>query len=190
MRFHFPDNFRLMKTFFALMLVTATALFAEPATLNLGSRGELTIYFPDGWKVGTTDMAGQMTVSATPEGDANAACHLTITFPERDRFDSKARLKLAVETECYNFAQGSVEGKAIAREFTLASGYGFYCNFTDPELRGKPPQKGNYKVVSMGKIRLAPNVLVDVGLNADGFRDKPYQELLGAIEGMEFKPGK
>ena len=61
---------------------------------------------------------------------------------------------------------------------------------TDPELRGKPPEKGNYKVMSVGKIRLNAEVLIDVTISADSFRDEPYQQLLGAIEGMEYKPGR
>jgi hypothetical protein len=68
----------------------------------------------------------------------------------------------------------------------LTSGFGFYCNFTDPHLVGKPPEPGNYKVASIGKIKLAPDTLVDVSIMADGFRDEPYQQLLGAIEGMEY----
>jgi hypothetical protein len=32
--------------------------------------------------------------------------------------------------------------------------------------------------------------LVDVQMMADGFRDEPYQQLLGAVEGMEFTPGR
>jgi len=30
---------------------------------------------------------------------------------------------------------------------------------------------------------------VEVSINADGFTSAPYNELLGAIEGMEFKAG-
>ena len=71
----------------------------------------------------------------------------------------------------------------------MATGYGFYCSFTDPDLRGRPPEKGNYKVMSTGKIRLAPDVLLDVSIMADDFRDEPYQQLLGAVEGMDYVRG-
>jgi hypothetical protein len=101
-----------------------------------------------------------------------------------------SRLKLRVEADAYGYAEQSVERKAIAKEFSLASGYGFYCSFTDPDLRGQPSQPGNYKVMTVGKIRLTPEVLVDVQIMADGFRDEAYQQLLGAIEGMEFTPGR
>jgi hypothetical protein len=177
----------LMKKFLVLLLLTAASLCAEVVTLDLGSRGRVTLYFPEGWKTAMTDMAGQMTLNVSPTGDENAGCSLLITFPQEDRLETKARLKLRVEADCLPIAEGSVERKAVAKEFSLASGFGFYCSFTDPELRGKPPEKGNYKVMSLGKIRLAPDVLIEVSISADGFRDRPYQDLLGAIEGMEYK---
>ncbi len=160
-------------------------------TLDFGSRGKLTLYLLGDWKVDSTNFArqGSMTISPTKES-VNASCTLTVSFPEADRLETKARLKLRVEADAYNLAEGSVERKAVAREFTLSSGaMGFYCSFTDPDLRGQSSQKGNYKVTSLGKIKLAPDVLVDVQILADGFRDEAYQQLLGAIEGMEFRPG-
>ena len=178
-----------MKKSLSLLVFACAALLAhaEVATLQLGARGKLTLYFPDGWTATSTDMAGQQTLTVSSTRDANASCSLQITAPEEDRLDTKARLKTRVEIEATPIAQGSVEGKAVAREFTLSAGYGFFCNFTDPALRGKPSQKGNYKVMSVGKIRLAPDVMVDVQIMADGFRDSAYNELLGAIEGMEYK---
>jgi hypothetical protein len=173
----------------ALFLFAATCASAQVETLDFGARGKLTIYLPGDWKTATTDMAGQYTLTITPKKESvNASCTVSVTFPDVDRFDTKARLKVRVEADGYPIAEGSVEGKAYAKEFSLTTGYGFYCSFTDPDLRGKPPQPGNYKVMSVGKIRLSPTVLLDVNISADGFRDEPYQQLLGAIEGMEFTP--
>jgi hypothetical protein len=179
-----------MKKLLFLFCCFAVGLCAQPAALDLGSHGSLTLYFPGDWKFTGTDMNNQVTLTVSPSGEANAAATITVTYPEQDRFDTKARLKLRVEADNRNMAEGSVEGKAVAKEFSLAQGYGFYCSFTDPELRGKPPEKGNYKVMSVGKIHLAPDVLVEVSISADGFKDEPYQQLLGAIEGMEFKKGR
>lgn len=178
-----------MKKLLALSLLVATAAgaFAQVETLDFGPRGKITLYLPGEWKTTTTDMAGKYSVTFTPKDESvNASCTIAVNFPEVDRYDTKARLKLRVEADAYGFAEHSVEGKALAKEFSVASGFGFYCSFTDPALRGKPPQPGNYKVVSMGKIKLSPEVLLDVAINADGFRDEPYQQLLGALEGMEF----
>ncbi len=171
-----------------LWLGLALPLAAQVETLDFGSRGKLTLYLPGEWKVSAQNMAGTYTLNIAPRRESvNAAATISVTFPDVDRFDTKARLKLRVEADSYGLAESSVERRAVAREFTLASGFGFYCSFTDPELRGQPSQPGNYKVTSVGKIKLAPDVLVDVQILADGFREAPYQELLGAIEGMEYE---
>lgn len=180
-----------MKRLLALFFLSAAVLAAQVETLDFGSRGKLTILLGGDWTIDTTNFANQGTMTIKPRKESvNASCTIAVSFPESDRFDTKARLKLRVEADGHGLAEQSVERKAVAREFTLTSGYGFYCNFTDPELRGKPPQPGNYKVMTMGKIRYSPTVLVDVSIMADGFRDAPYQELLGAVEGMEFTPGR
>ncbi len=177
-----------MKKFLALFLLTAALLSAQSATLNLGPHGRLTVFLPGDWKIDTSDFANQGSITITPtNAEVNASCTIAVSFPETDRFDTKSRLKLRVEADSHGAASQSVERKAIAREFSLTTGYGFYCSFTDPDRVGKPAEPGNYKVMSVGKIRLSAEVLVDVAIMADDFRGEAYQQLLGAIEGLEFK---
>jgi hypothetical protein len=178
-----------MKKFFALFFLTVTALHAQLASLDLGSHGRIALYFPGGWKTNITDMAGQTTLTATPASeDANATLTLKISFPETDRYARKDKLKMQVEIAGAQYAESSVEGKAVGKPFDVKTGFGYHCDFTDRELVGQAPQKGNYKTITIGMIRLAPDVLVEVSLEADGFKSEPYQAMLGAIEGMEFKP--
>jgi hypothetical protein len=179
-----------MKKLLALFLLTAAVLAAQSATLNLGPYGTLTIFLPGDWKIDSSHFAntGSMTITPAKPG-VNASCTINISFPETDRYDTKAKLKLRVEADGYGPASESVEKKAIAKEFALTTGYGYYCNFTDPQLVGKPPEPGNFKTMSAGKIRLNREVLLDVSIVADGFSSEPYQQLLGAIEGLEFTQG-
>jgi hypothetical protein len=179
-----------MKRLFALCLLFASPLWSQSETINLGSRGKLTIYLSDAWNIEVADYTDRRIVSIKPKNDANAECGLTITFPETDRFDTKARLKQRAEIDAARYADQSVEGKAIGKPFNLKTGYGFHCDFTDPELIGKAPQKGNFKTISVGLIRLTAEVLIEVAISADGFNSGPYNELLGAIEGMEYTPGR
>ena len=179
-----------MKKLLCLFALITSCLHAQQ-TLDLGPRGQVTLFVLGDWKFekAKKDEATILTISPT-KYSINASATLVVMPPENDGYDAKPRLKMRVEAECMGWAEQSVEGKAVAREFTLTTGYGYYCSFTDPELRGKPPEKGNYKVMSVGKIRLAPDVLMNVVIHADGFRDEPYQQLLAAIEGLEFTPGR
>lgn len=180
-----------MKKLFALFLLTVASVCAQAEKIDLGTHGKLTLYLAENWSFDTSDFGDRRIVKVTPKSSSvNAHLELTITFPETDRFDTKARLKMRVEIDAMKFAEQSVEGKARAQEFSLGSGYGYYCPFTDPDLVGKPPQPGNFKTISVGIIRLAPDVVVEVSISADGFASEPYNQLLGAIEGMEYKAGK
>jgi hypothetical protein len=178
-----------MKRYFLLFLLSVGAAFAQAAKIDLGSHGKLTLYLEDGWKVETADYGDRRLITISPKGDANAGCTLTITFPETDRLDTKSRLKNRVESDGEKFADQSVEGRAVAKEFGVHAGYGFYCNFTDPELVGKPPQPGNFKTMTAGRIHVAPDVMIEVNITADGFSSDPYQQLLGTVEGMDYDPG-
>jgi hypothetical protein len=177
-----------MKKFLPLLLLSATGLFAQVEKLELGTHGRINLYHDDSWKFEIGDYGDRQMVTIAPKGDANASCSLTITFPEQDRLDTKKRLSLRVEVNGQPIAEHSVEGKTYAKEFSLQTGYGFYCNFTDPELVGKKPEPVNFKTISAGLIHLAPDVLIEVTISADGFNSEPYQQLLGMIEGMEFTP--
>lgn len=180
-----------MKKLVVLFLLSFAGLLAQAEKLNLGSHGTLTLYLAENWSFETSDFGDRKIIKVVPkDSKVNANLELTVTFPETDRFDTKARLKQRVEIEAMRFSEHSVEGKARAQEFSLGSGYGYYCNFTDPELIGKPPQPGNFKTISVGIIRLAADLVVEVAISADGFTSDPYNQLLGAIEGMEFKPKK
>ncbi len=180
-----------MKKLCTLFLLTLSGALGQVETLDFGPRGKLTIYLPGEWNVITTRNTEQITMTIAPKKESvNAAGSVIVTFPDVDRLDTKARLKLRVEADCQVYIEESVERKALAREFSLRTGFGYYCSFTDPKLRGKPMEKGNYKVLSAGKIRLTPEVIVDVSFMAEGFSDEAYQQLLGALEGMEFSPGR
>jgi hypothetical protein len=176
-----------MKFLLPLFLLFAVNAFGQMETLDLGPHGRLTLYLPGEWRANTTRNTEQITLTLQPRHEAvNAMCTIAVSFPATDRFDTKGRLKLRVEADAHGYAEQSVERRAFAREFALTTGYGFYCSFTDPDLRGKPMEKGNYKVMSVGKIRVTPQVLVDVQIMGEGFSDEAYNQLLGAIEGMEY----
>mgnify|MGYP001557055861 FL=1 len=179
-----------MKKILALFFLLAGSVWAQSQDLNLAGHGKLALFLVDeGWKFNVAEYGDRLLVTITPtKDDVNASCSLTITYPERDRFDNSSRLKMEVEVRGEALAEHSSEGKAYAKAFNLSSGYGFHCDFTDPDLIGKPPEKGNFKTISMGLIHVAPDVLVEVGISADGFKSAPYQALLGMIEGMEFTP--
>lgn len=183
------DSVLTMKKLITLSLMWLTVVCARgQEVLDLGPHGQLTLYLLGDWRTEVSTLGREVTLTIKSAKEAtNASCTLTVSFPEVDRFDTKSKLKMRVEIDGQMFAEKSVERRAVAREFNLSAGYGFFCNFTDADLRGQPVKPGDYKVATAGKIRISPQVLADVFIGAEGFRDEAYQQLLGAIEGMEYR---
>ncbi|MDP3073154.1 MAG: hypothetical protein Q8N18_22865 [Opitutaceae bacterium] len=178
----------LLFSLFTVLGLLATRAAAQEHVLDFGPRGKATLYLLGDWKATVINMAGQYDLMLAPKKDSiNAQATIKVTYPDVDRYDTKPRLKLRVEADGVPYEEQSVEGKARAREFTLGSGYGFYCNFTDAALRGKKAPPGEFKVISSGRIRLAADVHLEVFIGADSFSEEAYQQLLGAIEGMEYR---
>src|ERR1051326_4543759 len=117
-----------MKKFLCLaFLVLAAVLHADPVVLDLGSHGQITLYFPDGWKTNITSIAGDVTLTAAPANeDVNASFSMTVTAPEKDQFARKDKLKMQVEIAGAQYAESSTEGKAVAKPFNLQSGFGYH----------------------------------------------------------------
>lgn len=181
------NAFALLR-FFALAWLAAACASAQEHTLDFGPRGKATLYLLGDWKATVISMAGQYDIMFAPKKDSiNAQATIKVTYPDVDRYDTKQRLKLRVEADCLAYEPQSVEGKARAREFAIGTGYGFYCNFTDAALRGKKAPPGEFKVISVGRIRLAADVHLEIFIGADSFSEEAYQQLLGAIEGMEYR---
>ena len=94
-----------MKKLAALLLLTAAAAPAQPATFNLGPHGSITLYLLGDWEVDGTHFANRGSIQIkSRRSSVNAACNIGITFPPTDQFNTRARLKMRVETDGYSLA--------------------------------------------------------------------------------------
>lgn len=179
-----------MKKLFALFLFVAASLSAQE-TLDLGPYGKLTFYLLGDWQksLSTIGRGTELTITSTKES-TNAKCTIAVTILDKDQFDTKTKLKTQVEIDGEGFAQQVGEVRPYAKPLNVAAGYGFACEFTDPALKGKPVKPGDYKVVAVGKIRINSKVLLDVFIGSEGFSTEAHQQLLGALEGMEYTPAR
>lgn len=179
-----------MKKILALFLFVAASLSAQE-TLDLGQHGKLTLYLLGDWRTSLSTIGRGLELSINaPKESTNASCKIAVVFPDKDEFSTKAKLKTRVEIDCEGYVPQSVEGRAFAKELNVTTGFGFACSFTDPALRGKPVKAGDYKVVTVGKIRISPTVLLEIFIGSEGFNTEAHQQLLGALEGMEYTPGR
>ena len=73
----------------------------------------------------------------------------------------------------------AVEKKAELRKYSMTGdAYGSYCVFTDASLVGKPPQKDNFKVISVGILWFNDSVGVSVSQVCDDEKGPEFAAML------------
>lgn len=180
-----------MKTLTAVIALAVILPLAQAESFDLRERGRLEIYAAGDWKIAGEDLGDRHEIVILPKREGvNAAARLVVNLMPADEFESKPKLRARVLELCQPIAEQNGTRKYTVEEFYSRQGFGFYCTFTDPNLVGKPPVKDDFKHATYGVVRLAPRVYVAVTLLADDLEGADYQALLGAVEGMELRPGR
>jgi hypothetical protein len=163
-----------MKPSFLLSaLLLALPIAASADVLDLGAHGTLSITVPKGWKLTSApwEQPGVAITVAPPDG-TNAQFMLNILYVPKGMSDLKPDVDEKVLNEAGMLVDMSVEKKKVLQKFPMAGdAYGSYCVFTDASLVGKPPQKDNFKKVSVGIIWFSDDVSGATSIVGDEDKD-------------------
>jgi hypothetical protein len=170
----------------AALLLLPLCLSAE--TVDLGSHGTLSIDVPKGWKLKADPKDTSVDIAITPPDGANAQCLYSVVFVPKGATAAKADVDDKLLTECDQFVEMSVEKQKTLHKLTMAGdAYGVYCVFTDASLVGKPPEKDNFKVVSVGIIWFSDSVAVSWSLLGDDAKGPDFAAMLAAVSSSSLK---
>ena len=151
-------------------------------TVDLGTHGTFTIAVPKGWKLNTTKKETETDLVMLPPGDANAQLLFSIVPVPSGATAVKADVDEKVKGEAEGFLPVSVEKKANLRKYSLAGdAYGAYCVITDASLVGKPPEKDNFKVITVGILWFNDSVGISVSAVCDDEKGPEFAAMLAAI---------
>ena len=174
--------YRTIAWLFLLTGPLGLVLFAD--TVALGKHGKFDIAVPLGWDCSAQGEPGVgRGITLKPKGGANAQCLITLMYLPQPTRMGKERIRQNFEKACEEIAVGSVEGKAILREFALAHGYGVYSVFTDASLAGQPSIPGSYKVTAAGMVQFSDDVLAIVSLFSDDEKSPENLAMMNALVG-------
>lgn len=173
-----------------LLLAIAAIARADPFPLPNGGRLEL---FPVGhWRLSTEDI-GEIRFTLVPENAGiNARAVYSIGTEGSDEYPTEEKLYEQMTTVAERLIAGGefVERRPVIKPFYPQQGFGYYTLLTDRKLVGRPTVPGDYKLVCLGIIRLAPAILLKIQVLGDGEEDPAYQQLLGMAEGAIYTPPK
>jgi hypothetical protein len=172
-----------MKPAALLLALLAVSRAARAETIDLGPAGRLTLTEPPGWTASVQKQpdAGTTVLLKAP-ADGNANCVINLILVPKDEPLTNDDLRSKVLSLADRFVDDSVEKKKTLHDFSLARGYGCYCLFTDASRVGKPPEKDNFKIVTVGMIRFSDDVAAVVSLLADDPASPEYVAMVKAVE--------
>lgn len=167
-------------------VLAAAGAFAD--VFKLPNNAQLEIFPVGRWQAASEDV-GELKIILVPDDSRiNARAIYSVASEGSDDFPTEEKLLAHMHrvAERLLSAGDFVERKPVVKPFYPGQGFGYYAVMTDRKLAGLPPVRGDYKIFSLGMIRLAPSVYLKVQIMADREEGEPYQQLLGMAEGVAY----
>lgn len=179
-----------MKIHTYIVCILLSVLGSQAAEFDLGTHGTLSVSVPADWSINGKAVNRPdgtpigYAFAIKPRSDANAKCLLTFAYTTNGA-PNKEGIRKEVLRITEQFVSESVEKKQNLKDFSLGTGYGCYCLFTDASQVGKKVEQGDYKVMGSGQIQPADNLMGVVSLfadEADGLEMKMMLKIINSLE--------
>lgn len=150
-----------------LLVVLVLVVSARGAAREVALGDDVRFTVPSSWEQARTkDASGMPTISLKPADDRDARLLIT-RFPPSPKMSDLAELR-----ELFRASTATMQppGTVFApAPVTLSEGKGYWATFEDPDLKGKPVQKENYKLATSVFILLKSGAVLGATLltNAD-----------------------
>ena len=183
-----------MKIHIYIVCILLSVLSSQAAEFDLGTYGTLSVTVPNDWSINSKAVNKSdgtpigYAFAIKPRSDANAKCLLTFAYTTNGA-PNKEDIRKEVLRITEQFVSQSVEKKQNLKDFSLGTGFGSYCLFTDASLVGKKVKPGDdYKVMGSGQVQPADNVVGVVSLFADEGDGVEMKAMLKIINSLKVKP--
>ena len=168
-------------------------LGCRAAEFDLGTRGTLSVGIPDDWRINGKEAKRPdgteigYVFAIKPRGEANAKCLLTLAYTTNGA-PNKESIRKEVLRATEMFVAESVEKKQNLKDFSMGTGFGAYCLFTDASLVGKKAKPDDYKVMGSGQVQPGDNMVGVVSLFADDAEGSEMKTMLKIINSLKVTP--
>jgi hypothetical protein len=172
-----------------LLLVTAITHGAE---LRISSTEPVTVTVPDQWQSKIEKSPGKSfpfeTYRISPPGGRNAACLISLLAKDKPEFNNPQVLQKVVRGDSRPYVHSADElSKINVKEISLNDGVGYYANFIDPDLAGKPVKKGDYKTATPVILSLGKKYLIKVTILCDQIDGPDYGDVIRIVRSLKIK---
>jgi hypothetical protein len=181
-------NTRLHVYIFVASLFLAQALHSFSETLG----NVIEIKGVEGWKsVKAVPPPGVRspfpTAKYVPADGRNASVFITVLPNKSGKAIGLSAIKKLVEQGAA-MLQPDRPSNLTVTELPVKNGAAAYTSLVDPDLLGKPPVQGNYKIASPCFIALGDEVLVQATLFSDSVDSPDFQQALQILQSISLTP--
>jgi hypothetical protein len=167
---------------FSVLILAA----ARAEDFKIPDVGTLKIVAAGEWQIGGEDMGDRFELVIVPNNEkTNAACRISINLSGPPELNSRNAVRDRVAEAIKPQLAKAVEKRVVPEQFYSRQGFGYHVTLTFADRVGKPHERGKFRMQTLGLIHLGPRLIASVTILADDPLSEEYQQLLGAVEGME-----
>jgi hypothetical protein len=160
------------------------------ATHRISSTEPLVVSLPAGWVAGENEPPSPAfpfeTRRFVPDGDRNAVCLISVLAKDRAEFAEREFLDLVLKNDSRPFWEpGQRPADIEVKALPISGGLAVYANFTDSELVGRPPVRGDYKTATPILVSLGTSYLVKITILCDDLSGRDYAEALEIVKSIK-----
>lgn len=165
---------------------------AQAGDLRVSSKEPVIVTTPDQWQAAKdkppTPNFPIETYRLVPPSGRNAICLVSILDKDKKTFADPAFLKTALRGECQPYVKSPDElPKVELKELKIQGGLGFYANFVDPDLVGKPVKPGDFKTATPILLSIGSSYLIKITILCDELGGADYREALKIVESIKVR---
>jgi hypothetical protein len=181
-----------MKQITSLLLIVLVCGFARAGNLAVSSTEPIIVVAPDQWQSSKDKSPSGAfpfeTYQVVPPTNRNAVCLISIMAKDKQEFVDPQFLKKMARADCRPYVGSPDElAKVELKEMKINSGLGFYANFVDPDLVGKPVKQGSYKTATPILLSLGSKYLIKVTVLCDEINGADYRDMIKIVESIGIK---
>ena len=180
-----------MKTICLLGILFAAGI-VNGGELRVSSKEPVVVVASDTWKSTLDTRPGATfpfeTYRLEPSTNRNVVCLVSIYDKDKPQFADAEFLKTLVRADSRPYVSSPAElSKIEVKELKMEGGLGFYANFTDPDLVGKPVVRGSYKTATPVIVSVSSKYLIKISLLCDEIDGADYRDAISVIRSIKMK---
>lgn len=188
-----PFEISMRNLIFALSLILSSAALVRAGELAVSTTVPVVVVAPDGWQSAKDQSplsaaAPFETFKVFPPAGRNAVCLVSILDRDKPAYAAPAMLKKILRGDCRPYVGTAAELPNVElKELKIGGGLGFYANFIDPDLLGKPATSGAYKTATPIILSIGAKVLIKATILCDDLNGADYRQAFQMVESLKMK---